>query len=51
MPVMRVVSPRFCDGDQVVAVLLYNGFELLLFIAHAMCVGIDTLELGCQSHP
>jgi len=36
MPVMRVVPQRFCDGDQVVAVLLYNGFQLLLFIAQ-MC--------------
>ena len=35
MPVMRVVPPCFCDGDKVVAVLLYNGFQLLLFIAHA----------------
>jgi len=46
---MRVVPPRFCDGDQVVAVLLHNGFQLLLFIAHATCIGVNTLELGCQS--
>jgi len=45
-PVIRVILPCFCDGDQIIAVLLYKGFQLLLFIAHAACVGVDTLELG-----
>jgi len=46
-PVMTVIPPLFCDGDQVIAVLLYNGFQLLMFIAHAMSVGVDVLELVC----
>ena len=49
MPVMRAVPPHFCDDD--LAVLLYNGFQLLLFIAHATCISVDALELGCRSPP
>ena len=48
---MKVIPPRFCDGDQVTAVLLYNSFQLLLFITHAACIGVDALELGYRSHP
>ena len=31
--------------------LLHDGFQLLLFIAHAACVGIDAFELGYRIHP
>jgi len=48
---MLAVPPHFSDGDQVIALLLYNGFQLLLFIAHAMCIGVDALEMSCRSHP
>jgi len=47
---MRVIPPCFCDGDQVIAVLLHNSFQLLLFVAHAACNGVDALELDYRSH-
>ena len=50
IPVMRVVPPFFCDGEQVIAVLLHNGFQLLLFVARATCIGVGALELGYRSH-
>ena len=44
-------SLSFCDGNQVIAVLLHNGFQLLLFVAHSGCIGVDALELGYRSEP
>ena len=43
-PVMGVIQSCFCD--QVIAVLMYNGFKLLLFIVRATCIGVDAIELG-----
>jgi len=48
---MRVIPPYFCDGEQNLAVLLHNGLQLLLFIAHVVCIGVYALELGYRSHP
>jgi len=45
---MTVIPPRFRDRDQVIAVLLHNGFQLLLFVARATCIGVDALELGYE---
>ncbi|GAB0181751.1 CUB and sushi domain-containing protein 3 [Grus japonensis] len=45
-PVVRVIPPCFCDGNYIIVFPLHNGFQLLLFVAHAVCIGVDALQLG-----
>ncbi len=43
---MGVVPPRFSNGNQVIVILPHNRFQLLLFVAHAACIGVDALQLA-----
>lgn len=43
-PVIQVIPP--CShGHCIIEFLLHDGFQLLLFDTHTVCIGIDTLEL------
>ncbi|KAK4816144.1 hypothetical protein QYF61_011526, partial [Mycteria americana] len=46
---MRVIPPCFREGNHIIVFLVYNGFQLLLFVAHAACIGemvIGQRQLG-----
>ncbi|KAK4832461.1 hypothetical protein QYF61_023508 [Mycteria americana] len=45
-PVVRVIPPYFHDGNHIIVFLVYNGFQLLLFVAHAACIGVEALQLA-----
>ncbi|KAK4830251.1 hypothetical protein QYF61_009318 [Mycteria americana] len=44
-PVVRVIPPRFRDGNHIIVFLVYNGFQLVLLVAHAACIGVEALSL------
>lgn len=44
---LTVLSPAI---QQVIVLLLHNSFKSLLSAAHAVYSGVDTLQLGYQSH-
>lgn len=42
---------RFHDRNSIIVLQLHNGFQLLLFVAHATDIAVDALELGyCSCH-
>lgn len=43
---MQIIPPCFHDGDCIVVFPLYNGFQLVLFVAHPACTGVDAIQLG-----
>ena len=49
-PVAWVMSPGFCDCKHITVFQLQNSFQLLLFFAHAVCIGVDALHLGYWPH-
>ena len=46
-PPMQVVLPCFRDCSCVIDLPLHSGFQVLLFVAHAVCSGVDALQLAC----
>lgn len=46
IPVMGVVSPRFCNSNQIINFQAYHSFQLLLLIFHATCISAKALQLG-----
>ena len=49
-PVVRFVPPRFPDSNQIVIFQAHHGFQLLLLISHAACIGGEALQLGFLAH-
>lgn len=43
---MQAIPPCFCDGNYVIAFLPPSGFQLLLFLVHTTCIGVNALHLG-----
>lgn len=50
-PVIWVITPCFCHSSYAIVFQFHNGFQLLLFVAHAACISVDALQLQHGLYP